>query len=137
MSGLEVLGVLASAAQLANTCLKITNFATDQFTRVRGAPETIRKRLAEIEQLIEIVRLIEDNPTLQTPLITSVLATCHGDADQLLDILKIDIQPTVGKVAKYWKALEGVTKEKGILAICERLQEKKSSLTLCIASVNS
>jgi hypothetical protein len=33
--------------------------------------------------------------------------------------------------------LEGATKEKRILALCERLQEKKCSLTLCIASVNS
>jgi hypothetical protein len=51
-------------------------------------------------------------------LIASVLATRYGDADQRLDILnKIDVQPTAGKVVKYWKALEGVTKEKGILVI--------------------
>jgi hypothetical protein len=138
MSGLEVLGILASAVQLADTCLKITISATNLFTRVRGTPETIRKHVAEIEQLVEIARLIEHNPTLQTPLISSVLATCHGDADQLLGIWKkIDTQPTAGKVAKYWKALEGATKEKRILAICERLQQKKNSLTLYIANVNS
>jgi hypothetical protein len=138
LSGLEVLGALASAVQLCDTCLKITTSATDLSSRVGGVPETIWKCIAEIEQLIEIARLIEHNHSLQTPLIASVLSTCHGDADQLLDILKNnDIQPTAGKVTKYWKALEGATKEKRILALCQRLQEKKSSLTLCIASVNS
>jgi hypothetical protein len=137
MSGIEVFATLASAVQLAQTCLNITIFAIDLFSRVRGAPETIRKRIAEIEQFIEIARLIEDEPTLQTPLIGSILATCHRDADQLLEILKeIDTQPTAGKVGKYWKFLV-VTKEKRILAICERLQQKKSSLILCITSVNS
>jgi hypothetical protein len=138
MSGLEVLGALASAVQLADTCLTITAFVIDLFTRVDRAPEAIRKRVVEIEQLIEITRLIEHNSTLQTPLMTSVLAACHGDADQLLDILKkIDIQPIAGMATKCWKALVGVTKEKRILAICERLQGKKNSLILCIANVNS
>ncbi len=36
-------------------------------------------------------------------------------------LIKIDAQLTVGKVVKYWKALEGVTKEKRIIAIYDRL----------------
>ena len=138
MSGLEILGALASTAQLADTCLKITIAASDLFTRVRGAPETIRTRIAQIEQLIEIARLIEHNSTLQTPLIGSTLDRCREDTNNLLDILKkLDTEATAGKVAKYWKALAGVTKEKKILGICERLEERKSSLALCIASINS
>jgi len=138
MSGLEVLGAVASAVQLADTCVKIASCAVDLFSRVRDAPVTIQKRLEEVKQLIEIARLIEHNPSLQTPLIASILARARADADQLFKILtKIDVQPTAGKVVKYWKALEGVTKEKRILAICDRLQETKASLTLSIASINS
>lgn len=138
MSGLEILGAVAGAVQLADTCLKIVTYAVDLFSRVRDAPETIRKRLEEVKQLIEIARLIEHNPSLQTPLIASVLAGACANADQLFEILtKIDRQPTDGKVAKYWKALEGITKEKRILAICVRLQENKASLTLSIASINT
>jgi hypothetical protein len=137
MSGLEVLGALAGAVQLADTCLKITICAIDLFSRVRDAPETIRRRIVAVEQFVEIARLIEYNPSLQTPLIASVLTRARADADQLFEILtKIDAQPTAGKVVKYWKTLEGVTKEKRILAICDRLQENKASLTLYIASIN-
>jgi hypothetical protein len=138
MSGLEILGALASAVQLADTCLKITISASELFTRVRGAPETIRTRIAQIEQLIEIARLIEHNSALQTPLIGSVLDRCREDTNNLLGILKkLDTEATARKVVKYWTALLGVTKEKKILGIFERLEERKSSLILCIASINS
>ncbi len=135
---MEVLGAVASAVQLADTCLKIATCAVDLFSRIRDAPETIRKRIVAVDQLVEIARLIEHNPSLQTPLIASVLARARAEADQLFEILKkIDAQPTPGKMVKYWKALEGVTKEKRIVAICDRLQEIKASLTLNIASINS
>lgn len=138
MSGLEILGAVAGAVQLADTCLKITTFAADLFCRIRDAPKTIQKRLEEVKQLIEIARLIEHNSSLQTPEVASVLAGARANADLLFEILKkLDSQPTAGKVAKYWKAIEGVTKEKKILAICDCLRENKILLTLLIANINS
>lgn len=138
MSGLEILGAVACAVQLADTCLKITTFAADLFCRIRDGPKTIQKRLEEVKQLIEIARLIEHNPSLQTPEVASVLAGARANADLLFEILKkVDTQPTAGKVAKYWKAIEGVTKEKKILAICDDLLENKILLTLLIANINS
>jgi hypothetical protein len=131
-------GGFTSAVQLADTYVKLATCAVDLFSRVRDAPETIQKRIVVVEQLLEIVRLIQHNPSLQTPLIASVLTRARADADQLFEILtKIDAQPSAGKVVKYWKALEGITREKRILAICDRLQENKALLTLYIASINS
>ena len=138
MSGLEIFGALASAIQLADACLQITAFISNLYSKVREAPETIRTRIAQIEQLIEIAKLVEHNTALQTPLIGSVLKRCLEDAGSLLEILKkLDSDASAGRAVKYWKALGGVTKEKRILAICERLEERKSSLALCIASINS
>src|SRR6266536_2934537 len=105
MSGLEILGAVASAVQLADTFIKIATSTIDLFSRVRDAPETIRKRIETVKHLIDIAKLIEHNPSLQTPLIASVLTRARADADKLLKILtKIDAQPTAGKVVKYWKA---------------------------------
>jgi len=83
MSGLKVLGAVASAVQLADTCLKIATCAVDLFSRIRDAPETIRKRIVAVDQLVEIARLIEHNPSLQTPLIASVLARARAEAEKL------------------------------------------------------
>ncbi len=41
MFGLEVLGVVASAVQLADAYLKIATCAVNLFSRVRDVPETI------------------------------------------------------------------------------------------------
>jgi len=91
MSGLEVLGAVASAVQLADACLKIATCAVDLFSRVRDVPETIRKRIVAVEQFVEIARLIERNPFLQILLIVSVLIRVYADTDQLFEILiKID-----------------------------------------------
>jgi hypothetical protein len=110
---------------LVDACLKVTAFISDLY----DAPEKIRTRIAQIEQLIS---------SLQTPLIDSVLVKCLDDANSLLDILKkLDTDVSAGKVVKYWKVLRGVTKKKRILGICERLEEGKSSLALCIGSINS
>jgi hypothetical protein len=134
MAGLEVLGALASAVQLVDACVKVTAFISD----LNDAPEKIRTRIPQIQRLIEIATLIQHNSSLQTPLIGSVLAKCLDDANSLLDILKkLDIEVTTGKFVKYWKALVSVTKEKQILGICQRLEEGKSSLALCIGSINS
>ena|SRR5437763_10968605 len=110
MSGLEVLGAVASAAQLADLCLKIATCAVDLFNRIRDAPEMVQKRLEEVKQLTEIARLIERNPSLQTPLIASVLTRARADADQLFKILiKIDVQPVEERwsnIGKRWRELQ-------------------------------
>ena len=138
MSGLEILGAVAGAVQLADVCAQVITFISDLYSKVRGAPETIRARIAQIEQLIKIAKLIENNAALQTPLVHSIIAKCLEDTGSLLKILKkLDTDGSATRAVRYWKALGGVTKEKQILAICERLEERKSSLALCVASINS
>ena len=75
-------------------------------------PKTVRSRIAQIEQLIKIGKLIEDNCALQTPLVDTVLAGCVEGTKSLLEILKkLDADASAARVVKYWKALEGITKE--------------------------
>lgn len=87
MSALDVLGAVASAVQLAETCLKMV----DLFNRIRDAPAIVRKRIVAVEKFVEIASLIEHSPALQTPLIAGILTQALVDANQLFEILtKID-----------------------------------------------
>ena len=64
--------------------------------------DSLSPLIAQIEQLIEIARLIKHNRTLQTPLIASILERYYEDADNLLDVLnKLDTQAMTRKVVKY------------------------------------
>jgi hypothetical protein len=138
MAGVEVLGALAAASQLTEQCLNVAIFISDLYSKVRDAPESIRKQSVQIEQLIDIVRLIEHNPPLQTDLVWSILRSCAGEAEKLKEILaNISTAAGDGKVRKLWKALDGVAKKKRILALFAILEREKSSLALCIETIDS
>lgn len=141
MSGAEVLGVLgavAAASQVAEQCLKIIGFISGIYKAVRDAPESIQKQVVQAEQLLGIATLIEYNVSLQTNPVTSILRSCQQEAEKLLDTLsKISIAASDGKATKLWKALDGTTKEKKILKHLETLEQQKSSLALCIATIDS
>jgi len=141
MSGAEVLGVLgglAAASQLVQQSLKAISFISDLYEKVRDAPESIRKQAVQVEQLVDIARLIEQNPSLQTDAIISILQSCQGEAQQLLDILwKVLVVAGDGKLKRLWKTVDGITREKNILDHLRKLEQEKTSLALCIVTIDS
>jgi len=138
MSGLEVVGALAAASQLVEQSLQIIIYISDLYKRVRDAPESIRKQSIQVEQLIDITRLIEHNPPLQTVLVDSILENCLRITEELQEILaRVSTTAGDGRVRKVWKALEGVTREKRILALLAKLEQEKSALVLCINAIDS
>ena len=138
MAGVDVLGALAAASQLAEQSLQIAIFISNLYSKVRDAPESIRKQSVQLEQLIDIAKLIEHNPPLQTELVGSVLRNCVGEVEKLQEILaSISTAAGDGKVRKLWKTLDGVAKEKRILALLANLEREKSSLALCIKAIDS
>lgn len=137
MSGIEVLGVLAAASQLAEQGLKITGAIYDLYKKVRDAPESIRQQSVQVEQLIDIAKLIESNPSLQTDSISSILSSCTNEAKDVLKILQ-GVTPAreTHKLEKRWKALAAVSMQKRILAHFAKLEQGKSTLALCIETID-
>jgi hypothetical protein len=138
MSGLEVLGAVSAAIQLADAGLAIVKFLSILCSTLHDAPEYFKKQSIQIQHLIEVARLIQQNPSLQTTLISSLLMNCNEKAKELEGILgKATAKLNAGKVERYWKTLGGVMKGSRISELCKSLEEEKSALILCIASINS
>jgi hypothetical protein len=138
MSGLEILGAAAAASQLTQQGLKIINLISELAVKIRDAPESIHKNKVQVEQLIELAGLVKNNPPLQTPLMDSILHVCTDEAKQVLEILSnICTKFGDGRVVKLWKALGGVVRESKILALFAKLEQGKSTLALCIATIDS
>ena len=128
----------AAASQLAEQGIKVISFISDLYEKIRDAPESIRKQTVQVEQLIDIARLIEHNPSLQTNAIKSLLQSCQTEALQLLDILwKVLAAADDGRARRLWKTVDGIRKEKKILRHLGKLVQEKSSLALCIATIDS
>jgi hypothetical protein len=135
---LSILGAAAAASQLLQQGFQITKFICELYSAVQDAPESIRKQITQVEQLIDVARLIIQNPSLQTASVASILSTCMRSAAEVQGILKkVSATTKDGPLKKAQKALTAVMKEKEILALFNNLEKKKSSLTLCIHEIDA
>jgi len=118
--------LVPTASQLSTEqSLKIAFIISDLYLKIR-------------EQSVQVEQPIKHNPPLQTALVESILRNCVGEAEKLQEILgKISTAAGDGRVRKLWKALDGVAKEKRILALFAKLEQEKSSLALCIETIDS
>jgi hypothetical protein len=135
MSGLEALGALASAAQVAAYVVKVAAFLSDVCEKLKHAPERIRQHEHQIERLIDIILHIKENPSLHTQLIFAQLDSIIAQAYSLQALLgKLLSQYTQSSFRRrYWKALKG-NKEKQVLAALQNLEREKTGLSLCLTA---
>lgn len=137
MSGAEIVGLLASASQLALYSIKITNSISEIYRRFQDAPKRIQKHLEHITQLADTAQLIKQHHSLQTINIDKQVRTTLNQAKTVSAILdQITSDHAHGSVRKYWKILKG-QKEKEILGNLDQLEKEKSSLLLSISLVHT
>ena len=134
----EILGLLASATQLAQYTLKISAAISEIHGRVRGGPE-LRKHAAQIQQLLDTAIEIERNPQIHTPLVLRHLTSATDQAKAVLDLLEqLSADYTRGSLSRrYYKAARGGKSEKKIATSFRRLEQEKTSLIFCIGIGNS
>jgi hypothetical protein len=62
MSGIEVIGAVASVVELVDVCFRVTQSLFGLLSTVRRIPEVVKQRQANVEQLQEILLMIRDCP---------------------------------------------------------------------------
>lgn len=73
---LTILGATAASAQLLEQVFKITQLIYEVYSEIRKAPAFVADRLQHIEQLIGIVKVIQQSLALQTNELAGVLNIC-------------------------------------------------------------
>ena len=135
MSGIEIIGLVASASQLALYSIKITTCLAEICKRVQDAPVRIRQHSDQIRQLQSTVQLVQQNHLLQTAHVYAHINATLEQAKTLSAILEqLTKDYSRGSIRKYWKILKA-TREKEILDIFDRLEKEKSALILCISVI--
>ena len=135
MSGIEILGLVASASQLALYSIKITTCLAEICKRVQDAPVRIRQHSDQIRQLQSTVQLVQQNHLLQTAHVYAHINATLEQAKTLSAILEqLTKDYSRGSIRKYWKILKA-SREKEILDIFDRLEKEKSALILCISVI--
>jgi hypothetical protein len=137
MSGIEVIGAVASVVELVDVCFRVTQSLFGLLSTVRRIPEVVKQRQANVEQLQEILLMIRDCPVLQTAKIGHVLRSIATKLQNLRGTLEKLINTSDKGIKKYCRALRGALQEKRIISIFNELESDKTILILCIVSVDS
>ena len=133
MSGIEIVGLLASASQLALYSIKITTCLSEICQQVQEAPLRIKQHSDQIKQLVSTAQLVERHHLLQTVQVHAHIEATLKQAKTLSATLEqLTKDYSRGTIRRYWKILKGA-KEKEILANFDRLEKEKTALLLCIS----
>ena len=133
MSGIELVGLLASASQLVIYSIKITTSLSEIYQRIQDAPLKIKQHSDQIKQLIDTSEFVRQHPLLQTDQVHIHINATLEQAKCLSTVLEqLSKDYTRGSIRRYWKILTA-NKEKEILANFDRLEKEKSALVLSIS----
>ncbi|KAH7363813.1 hypothetical protein BKA65DRAFT_122788 [Rhexocercosporidium sp. MPI-PUGE-AT-0058] len=137
MSGLEILGAVSAASALAEQCSKVVKLACDIYKKYQN-PDEVKRQLVQVQQLVDLSVLIKRNPSLQTTEMESLLISCIADIRNFqAKLLKIKSNIFDSRLRKLKKSVAAVMQENDVKDLFTRLEQHKSSLTLCIAEIDS
>jgi hypothetical protein len=137
----EILGISAAVVQFLDIAVRLSLKLGSVYKDLQDVPCELQRLKGDIDQQINVARYIQSShapfwASLQSnsAVASSVDETLTGYMalmDELLDILKsVANKDDTGPVRRSWNAVRAVHKHRSILAICENLEKKKSSVNL-------
>jgi hypothetical protein len=137
MSGVEILGIIASAGQVAQYGLIFIALVSAMYEKIKDAPGAIEQQLGKIKQLLSITEHIQQTSRHRNPTVHAHIESIHLEARKLAAILEgLSEQYNRHSIKGYFQILKG-REEKRICAIFDTLEKAKSDLTLCITGCNA
>jgi hypothetical protein len=138
MSGIEILGSVAAAAQLVGLVINIVETLSKIRERVRRAPEQYNEYLVQTHQLLVTSELIQASEALQTEEIKIQLVDAIAEAEKLQSILVIAAQRFARNPVKqtFWRVVKG-HEERLISSHFANLLQLKTTLVLSISTINA
>lgn len=129
MSGAELLGVAAAAAQFAEVAFKTAEFIKAVVDKVQDAPGRMRQEVGRIESLASLAAQIKTTKTLQTEDVGKILTRCESYIKELQTLLqKISFEHDDSWRKKTWKAVCGLQEEEDIMKLFTVLHHEHSTL---------
>ncbi|KAF9641094.1 hypothetical protein BFW01_g12900 [Lasiodiplodia theobromae] len=134
ISGLEVLGAVASASQISFYVCNIVAAVQAIRRELREAPQRIQQRTKHLSFLLSIINSIQTNQLFHTSEVENHLKDIQERIYTLRLTLESSNKPLKDQsLRKVWRALETLRAETQILKSFDALESEKSSLLLFIA----
>ncbi|KAI1754942.1 hypothetical protein F4782DRAFT_492095 [Xylaria castorea] len=105
MSGLELLGVVASTAQLIAYVITVSSKLNEIRCKIRNAPKKLEQYDRQFKELIAIAKQMEENPPIQTKELDLCLTTIFAKTEAIKGILTNFEQSS--KSRRRWNIMSG------------------------------
>ncbi|CZS94315.1 uncharacterized protein RAG0_04353 [Rhynchosporium agropyri] len=133
MSGLEVLGAVSAATALAEQGGKVIKFACDVYSKYKH-PEKTKKKLDEIQELVNICNTIERDQLPQNADLQPILSRCSKEIAKFKKKLEkansSRLEPIFRKLKK---SIAAVLQENDVRGLFVNLEREKLNLLLWIS----
>ncbi|KAF2621735.1 hypothetical protein BU25DRAFT_415930 [Macroventuria anomochaeta] len=138
MSAMEVIGGTAAVSQLLSQAITIVQKIQDARAKVHGASDRLDGYQGQLDNLLSTLRLIQDEPDLQTPAIKKQIQVVINLGKELqcqLDAFAARLAK--GRAKQYTHALvNGDRDERGLEAVMTQLDRAKADLTAQIVTAH-
>jgi hypothetical protein len=131
-----VLGIVAGSTQLAEQCLAITKKLYTTLAAMKEAPELIKLRLDQVQQMTSVSQLIIQNASFQIAQIESILRSCLRSLTKLEKmLLRLSTPKGAGMLKRGFVAFLAVMKEREVEKAFSGLDRDTMTLITCMATI--
>jgi hypothetical protein len=153
---IAVVGVVSAGLQCADAAVKLLSLASSLRSKLKDAPDKVKRRLGQIDQLIALAEWMKkteadlSSSSLRLPLSISIsrrsgvswveaaLLDLTNQARNVQHILEDMVQEAgQGKMQNLWKGILTVKREQEISSALDEIERQKATLALWLGQHNS
>jgi len=139
----EVVGAVAAVVQFVDVALRLSSCLERFCSDVRNVPRRFLQLQTDLRQQIEIAQQIQNHrlPGFATAVASSAFDTPLAEYIDLAEELRKTLEGLLGHkndgvLRRGWDAICSVRKKEEVASICDRLEQKKSTLSLWLEAAN-
>ena len=139
----EVVGAVAAVVQFVDVALRLSSCLERFCSDVHNVPRRFTQLQTDLRQQIEIAQQIQNHrlpgfaTTTSASTFNTPLAEYISLAEELCKTLEaLFARKNDGVLQRGWDAICSVRKKEEVASICDRLEQRKSTLSLWLESAN-
>lgn len=139
----EVIGIVSGIVQFIDVTVRLSSGLNRLCSDVRHVPERFHQLRIDLDRQLEIAQEVQAH---YLPGLVPIVASSTFDqslleyvvlAEELRKTLEeLLVSNTNGPVKRTWHRLRSVRRKEDILHLCDRLEQKKSTLSLWLGAAN-
>ena len=139
----EVIGAVASVVQFFDVAVRLSSSLGRLCSDVRNVPQRFHQLRIDLDQQLHIIQEIRAQhfPTFKSivplPKFDTFLLEYIALANELCKTLdELVVPATDGLILRNWHSLRSVRKKEEVLHLCDRIEQRRSNLSLWLSAAN-